>query len=136
MSYQETVAQQQAQQLWEQSTIVQKYKDGKIEWAEYGYEEVETNYCIWMGGLQSPEHFLDAPTSYDEHLRRRALELTLIFALALEDYRQLPRRWMSDDDLLATMHEKRAKSKYIPAAARTESEQWLREHPKKSNTRE
>lgn len=136
MYYQGTLAQQQAQQLWDQSTIVQKYKEGKIEWAQYGYEEVETNYCTWLGMLHDPEDSLDAPVSRDEHMRRSAMELTLIHALALEDYRQFRKfshRWFSDEDLLVTMHEKRAKYKYIPTAARLESEQWLRQHPRKSD---
>jgi hypothetical protein len=36
---------------------------------------------------------------------------------------------MSDEKILDLLHHWRAHSKHVPAAARAESERWLREHP-------
>jgi hypothetical protein len=43
-------------------------------------------------------------------------------------YREMPYKCVSDEQLLESMHKARAKSRYLPAEARAESQRWLGEH--------
>ncbi len=86
--FQENVAAAQAQQLWDQSGIQRLYKEGKIKQARYGYEEVETYYCTWLGGLDDPEKPWGKPETRAEHMASRAMDETIIHALDVDRFRE------------------------------------------------
>jgi hypothetical protein len=94
--------------------------------ARYGYEEVETGYRVWLGGLENLPWSLSQTRA--EYLAWRAKKETLLSALDLNGYRQFTEitpDLISDEALLKSMHTQRAKSLYVPAKARAESAQWL-----------
>ncbi len=66
--YEADVGRAQAQKMWNQSTIHALYKEGKIRRARYGFEEVETHYCHWLGGLDDPEHPWVQSSSRAKHM--------------------------------------------------------------------
>lgn len=133
--YDMQVAAAQAQKLWEQSLVQQFHGAKKITQARYGVEEVETGYCRWLGALEDPENRWPAPESRDEFMRDKAMNETITWALDVDRLRERmhfsPERW-SDEKLLDILHHWRARSEDLPAEARAESEQWIREHPDKS----
>lgn len=121
----------QAQELWSQSAIAERYEQKKLTFARYGYEEVETENCVRLGGLGKPDHPGPAPETRTEYLAGRAMREALLDALDINGYRQfteVPYKYMSDEKLLVSIHRARAESRYLPAEARAESQRWLREH--------
>lgn len=135
--FQETITGAQAQQLWDQSEIQNLYRAGRIKEARYGYEEIETGYWVWLGGLPNPERPWSKQKTRAEYMTECALEDTIVYALDLDRFREKmggPSKWNTDENLLNAMHTRRARSKHMPATARAESEQWLREHGKKKHS--
>ncbi|MBI5848515.1 MAG: transposase [Nitrospirae bacterium] len=129
--YQAQIATTQAQHLWDASGIQRLYKEGKITQARYGIEEVETQYCTWLGGLEDPEQPWRSPRTREQHMADWALEQTLAYALDVDGFRErlhLSPNLITDDKILDILHHRRAQSKHIPVAARTESEQWIKRH--------
>lgn len=117
-------------QLWDRSGIHQLYKAGKVVRARYGVEEVETGYITWLGELEDPRHPWMKAGSREEHMVNWAMLETLAYALDVYGFRErfgIPADSLSDDDLLAILHKRRARSTCIPADVREESERWLRE---------
>lgn len=134
--FQEYVAAMQAQQFWDRSAIAAQYHLKKITSARYGFEEVETGYCTWLGALDDPEDPWPGPSTREKYLEERALEETIIYALDVERLRNelhLSRRLFSDEKVLSILHHRRARSRYIPEAAREESKRWLFEHEPETN---
>jgi hypothetical protein len=134
--FQEAVAAAQAQRLWDQSTLKRLHEVGKIKRARYGIEEVETGFVTWLGAFENPEDPWPKPETRAEHMADWALRETLTHALDVDGYRELAGirpKYMSHDDLLMMLHERRAKSVYIPENAREESKQWLKQNPKKKS---
>jgi hypothetical protein len=133
------VAAAQAQHLWDQSAIVERFGEKKVERARYGYQEVETEYCVWLGRLeQKPWEPWARQESRAEFLKDRAMDETLCAALDVNGYRkysQLGFNLLSDEDLIWKLHYHRSQSKYMPAHFRTESQRWLRDHPQESLSR-
>lgn len=132
--YQEPVAAAQAQKLWDQSSIVQGYRDGKVVRALYGFREVETGYCVWLGGCEDPNNPWPKPKSRSEYMADCAMGETLIHALDIDGFRArigFSVQLLSDEKLLSILHTRRAQSIHVPAAARMESEQWLRDRRQK-----
>ena len=130
--YEEAVARAQAQKLWEASTIQRLYKEGKVTRARFGIEEVETNFCTWLGAVEDPKHPWAQPKTRSEHMTNWAMQETIAYALDVVRFREdrkLSREDVSDEKLLRVLHERRAQSKYIPIEARAESEHWLASHP-------
>lgn len=129
--FQEYVAAMQAQQLWDRSDMVRQHQLGKITRARYGFEEVETHFSTWLGALDDPEDPWPPPKTRAEYLEERALEETLIHALDTHGFRSqlgMSKRLFPDETLLSVLHHRRARSKFVSAAAREESERWLKEH--------
>ena len=127
--YQQDIAMAQAQRFWDQSTIVQQHRAGKVTRAEYGIVEVETGYEIIMGACEDPDRPYPPPQSREEHLAASALGETLEYALDVEGYRSylgFRSSRISDEQLLEMMHSRRARSSHIPMEAQLESEKWLR----------
>lgn len=127
--YQQDIAMAQAQRFWDQSTIVQQHRAGKVTRAEYGIVEVETGYEIIMGAYEDPDLPYPPPQSREEHLAASALGETLEYALDVEGYRSylgFHSSRISDEQLLKMMHSRRARSSHIPMEAQLESERWLR----------
>jgi len=121
----------QAQQLWDNSAIAERYEQKKLICARYGFEEIETGYCVWLGGLEKPDQPWSASETRTEYLAGCAMRETLLYALDVNGYRQfteMPYKYMSDEKLLESMHKARAESRYLPAEARAESQRWLEEH--------
>jgi hypothetical protein len=121
----------QAQELWDQSTILEKHQEQKVFRARYGFEEVETKYCVWLGGIDKPGDPWPKSQSRDDYLAELALRQTLLSALDVNGYRQhigISSKYVSDEKLLESMHRARVESPHLPAAVRAESRQWLHEH--------
>ncbi len=128
----ERLALMQAQQLWEQSSILEHYKSGQVIHARYGLQEMETGYLRVAGVCCSAEDQWAIPQTRAEYMAKEALEYTLAHALDVNAYRAhagFRRRWLSDDDLLYMMHRRRAKCSAIPVETCRESEAWLLGHP-------
>ena len=123
----------QAQQIWDQSAMVERFAEKKVERARYGYQELETEYCVWLGWLeQKPWEHWTRQESRSAYMNDRAMEETLSYALDLNGYRkhfQVGFNLVPDDGLLWKLHRRRSRSKYVPANARSESQKWVQAHP-------
>ncbi len=131
--YEEAVARAQAQKLWEASTIQRLYKEEKVTRARFGIEEVETNFCTWLGAVEDPKHPWVQPKTRSEHMANLAMQETIAYALDVVRFREdrkLSLEDVSDEKLLRVLHERRVRSKHIPIEARAESERWLADHAK------
>ncbi len=130
----------EAQQVWSQSAIAEKFAEKKILRARYGYQEIETEYCVWLGRLeQTPWEPWARQKSRAEFLRDQAMDETLSAALEVNGYRkyfQVGYRSLSDEALLWKLHYHRTQSKFIPPQLRAESWLWLRDHPKEALNQE
>ena len=129
--FQESSAADQAQRAWDQSRILQQFKAGKISRARYGFQEVETGFVTYLGACQEPDRPWDQPVARKEYMEHRAFRETLCFALDITDYRDYlgaNPEFISDEQILRTMHEIRSRSKFLPEAIRRESKVWLAEH--------
>lgn len=129
--YQEISAAEQAQQVWNQSRILQQFKTGEIVRGRFGYQEVETGYITLLGACEQTDYVWHEEENRSDFLERKALRESLSFALDVNDYRDflgLSDELMSDERLLESMHETRSRSKFIPDEARRESLVWLAQH--------
>jgi hypothetical protein len=129
--FKESLAAAQAQLTWDRSKIVKAFQEGKIVSAEYGYEEVETDYETYLGRCQKPEALQYTPLCRTEYLVNQAMRYTLLNALDVDGFRAylgIKKKYVSDEDLLVQMHEERAKSPYLPQAAQAVSQKWLNEN--------
>ena len=127
--YQQDLAMTQAQRFWDQSTIVQQHRAGKVTRAEYGIREVETGYRITMGVCEDPDRPSPPPKNREAYLAELALGKTLVYALDVEGYRSylgLNPEYTRDEQVLEIMHSRRARSSQVPMEAQLESERWLR----------
>jgi hypothetical protein len=128
---QESVAATAAQRLWDQSSILERFREQKLIRARYGYEEVETGYRTWLGECQNQDKPWAKQTSRAEHMAHQAMRETLLHALDVNGWRaflEIPFQYRTDDELLQAMHKARAKSHYQAAEVRAESTQWLVAH--------
>ena len=128
---QEPAAAALAQQLWDQSAILDKFREQKVIRARSGYEEVETGYCIWLGVCENQEKMWSEPKSRAEYMAQTAMRETLLRALDVNGWRaflHLSFEYSTDDELLRAMHEVRVESHHQPTEARAESARWLAEH--------
>jgi len=126
--YQESAASEQAQKIWNQCTILRQFKDKKISRARYGYQEVETGFTMFLGACEDPSNPWGRMSTRQEYLEDRALRESICYSLdvnGFRDYLGLTVRASSDEDTLRSMHENRARSKYLPAEVRLESRVWL-----------
>ena len=131
--YQADVADAQAQRVWSQSTVHSLYKEGKIRRARYSVEEEETHYCRWLGGIDDPEKPWSQPSTREEHMAGLAMRETFAYALDVDGYRKFLRlspNEISDEELLKSLHSRRARSAHIPEDGKTGSKRWLERHPK------
>jgi hypothetical protein len=123
----------QAQQIWDQSALVERFAEKKVERARYGYQELETEYCVWLGWLeQKPWPHWTRQEGRSAYMKDRAMGETLSYALDLNGYRkhfQVGFNLVPDEGLLWKLHYRRSRSKYVSADARSESQQWVRAHP-------
>jgi hypothetical protein len=126
--YQETAASEQAQKIWNQSTILRQFKDKKISRARYGYQEVETGYTVYLGACEDLANPWGRMSTRQEYLEDRALWESICYSLDVNDFRDylgLTVRASSDGDTLRSMHENRVRSKCLPAEVRQKSRIWL-----------
>jgi hypothetical protein len=129
--YQEASAAEQAQKAWDQSKIMQEFKEGKIGRARYGYLEIETGFAVFLGACEEPDKPWEQPPTRNYCMEMRALQESLSFALDVNDYRDylgLSAELISDQQILEMMHETRTRSKYLPEEIRRESKVWLAQH--------
>jgi len=132
--FQDALAISQAQNLWNQSLIVQQFKAKKIVRARYGYEETETGYTVYLGGCFDPEHPWVFNETRQEYLENHALHLFVYNTLdvpLLREYLALSEDLISDEKLLFMMHEARAESKFISSSEQKASKIWLIEQKHK-----
>ena len=132
-SGQKDAAVAQAQDIWNASAVAEIFKAGKVERARFGFEEIETGFCTWLGSLEHPENPWPKAESRAEYLADLAQRETLIHALDVKGYRgyaHAPLTAFSDVQLLVLLHEWRAISKCIPERAREGSRIWLAQHNK------
>ncbi len=129
--YRESAAADQAQKVWDQSWILRQFKSGHIIRAHFGYQEVETDYRVYLGACQEagdPWHEDEDRTAFMEW---KALSESLSYALDVNDYRDflgVSTAFISDERLLEFMHQNRVESKFIPDEVRRESKIWLAQH--------
>jgi hypothetical protein len=129
--YQESSAAEQAQKAWDQSKILQQFKEGKISRARYGYQEVETGFAVLLGACEDPDHPWPEPDTRSEYMEQEALREALSFALDVNDYRDylgISADLISDEQILQIMHSSRTRSKHLPEEIRRESKIWLAKH--------
>jgi hypothetical protein len=129
--YQETSVAEQAQQVWNQSRILQLFKTGEIVRGRFGYQEVETGYITLQGACGQADHVWREEENRSEFMKSKALRESLSFALNVNDYRDflgLSPELISDERLLESMHKTRSDSKSVPDEARRESLVWLAQH--------
>ncbi|MCL4528204.1 MAG: hypothetical protein M1282_02180 [Chloroflexi bacterium] len=129
--FQETSAVEQAQQVWNQSRILQLFKSGEIVRGRFGYQEVETEYVTLLGACGQADHVWHEEKKRSEFMEQKALRESLSFALDVNDYRDflgLSAELINDERLLESMHETRSDSQFIPDEARRESLVWLAQH--------
>jgi hypothetical protein len=129
--YQETSAAEQAQQVWNQSRILQLFKTGEIVRGRFGYQEVETGYITLLGECGQTDHVWREEENRSEFMESKALRESLSFALDVNDYRDflgLSAKLINDERLLESMHKTRSDSKFVPDEARRESLVWLAQH--------
>jgi hypothetical protein len=123
----------QAQQIWDQSAMVERFAEKKVKRARYGYQELETEYCVWLGWLeQKPWPHWTRQESRPAYMKDRAMGETLSYALDLNGYRkhfQVGFNLVPDEGLLWKLHYRRSRSKYVSSDARSESQKWVRAHP-------
>jgi hypothetical protein len=128
---QESVAAAATQRLWDQSSILERFREKKLIRARYGYEEVETGYRTWLGECQNQDKPWAKPASRTEHMAHQAMRETILHALDVDGWRaflEIPFQYRTDDELLRAMHKARAKSRFQAAEVREESTQWLAAH--------
>ncbi len=129
--YQETSVAEQAQQVWNQSRILQLFKTGEIVRGRFGYQEVETGYITLLGACGQADRVWREEENRSEFMERKALRESLSFALDVNDYRDflgLSPELINDERLLESMHKTRSDSKFVPDEARRESFVWLAQH--------
>jgi hypothetical protein len=123
----------QARQIWDQSAMVERFAEKKVERARYGYQELETEYCVWLGWLeQKPWPHWTHQESRPAYMKDRAMAETLSHALDLNGYRkyfQVGFNLVPDDGLLWKLHYRRSRSKYVSSDAQSESQKWVQAHP-------
>jgi hypothetical protein len=126
------VAASQAQQLWNQGVVLQRFQEGKAIRARYGTEEVETRLHTWLGLCEPTDRPWGPSQSRADYMAGLAMRETLIAALDVNGWRlflEFEFRERSDAQLLRDMHRMRVKSRHQTQAARAESDRWLRENP-------
>lgn len=126
--FQNSLAISQAQNLWNQSSIVQQFKAKQIVRARYGYEETETGYTVYLGGCFDPEHPWVRNETRQEYLENHALHLSVNNTLdvpLLREYLAFSEDLISDEKLLFMMHEARAESKFLSSSEQKASQIWL-----------
>lgn len=131
--YEAPIAAAQAQRLWDQSAITERHEQQKVIRARYGFEEVETDYCVWLGGVEQPDHPWPTEDNRADYMANWARRETLLYALDVNGYRQFTEasyKYVTDEILLERMHRLRAKSRCLPDEARGESQRWLAENVK------
>jgi hypothetical protein len=129
--YQETSVADQSQMLWNQSRITQLFKEKTIRRARYGYQEVETGFHIHLGACENPDDPWWVPETRDEHMESLALRESICHSLDVTDFRDFlgfSTVDVTDKELLETMHETRARSKYLADEIKRESRFWLAQH--------
>ena len=132
--YQEAAAFVQAQQLWERTTILDRHRAGAVRRARYGVAEVETNYCVWIGGCEDPQDRWPRPQDRSEHLAFLARRDTLLTTMNVDGFRRFLHvkrsdRLFNETRILRMMHEARLESLSMSSEARAESEAWLSANP-------
>ncbi len=126
-----------ARNLWNGSGIHQLYKTDKITRARFGVEEIETGFCRWLSQLEDTKHPWPKQETRTEHIAGWAMLETLAFALDVDGFRErfgISNDTMDDEYLLGLLHQRRVASKFIPASAREESKQWLKDYRGKKKT--
>jgi hypothetical protein len=129
--YQETSAADQSQMLWNQSRITQLFKEKTIRRARYGYQEVETGFHIHLGACENPDDPWWVPETRDEQMESLALRESICHSLDVTDFRDFlgfSTVEVTEKELLETMHETRARSKYLAEEIKRESRFWLAQH--------
>ncbi len=129
--FQETSAAEQAQKVWNESSILHQYKSGSLEGGRYGYREVETGFIVLLGECGAVRYLLGARDDRQEFMEEKALRETISYTLDVNDYRDFigaTPALLSDDELIETMHHNRSRSNVLPEDIRRESRVWLAEH--------
>jgi hypothetical protein len=129
--HQETLAAEQAQQVWNQSRILQQFKAGEIIRGRFGYQEVETGYIMVLGACGETHHVWEEHENRNDYMEWKALRESLSYALNLGDYRDflgVSAELIGDDRLVEFMHQNRAESTFLPEKDRRDSKVWLAQH--------
>jgi hypothetical protein len=134
--FQDQLAAAQAQQLWDSSAILAKHQEGTVLRALYGYQEVETGFCTWLGGCDDKDNPWPKSDTRAEHMADWAIRESLAYALDVPRYKEytgipcgaLTAKVFTDDKILEMLHMSRSDSDHIPQAARAESQRWLQMH--------
>jgi len=129
--YKEASAAEQAQKVWDQSRIVQQFKDGKIRRSRFGYQEVESGFETYLGACEDLDSPWGKPETREEYMEQLALRESISFSLDIGDFRNylgVFAQTISDERILRIMHKTRARSKYMTEEIKIESKMWLAQH--------
>jgi len=129
--YKESAAAEQAQRVWDQSWILRQFKSGQIIRGEFGYQEVETDFTVYLGACQEAGDQWHRQKERTKFMEWKALRESLSYALDVNDYRDflgVSTEFISDERLLEFMHQNRVESKFIPVEVRRASKIWLAQH--------
>lgn len=119
---------QEAQRLWERSTLSSSRWSQALEWAYFGIQEQETGYLNVIGGIGE---WTPAAQTRETFLANEAFSLTIAHALNVDYWHAMMGRFFaneSDHEVLKMMHQDRSESTAIPDQAREESQRWLEQH--------
>lgn len=83
--YQESSAAEQAQIVWNQSRILQRFKAGEIVRGRFGYQEVETGFIILLGICGQIDYVWDEEKNRSEFMEWKAQRFSQCFALDVKD---------------------------------------------------
>jgi hypothetical protein len=129
--FQEVVAAEQAQRVWNQSRILQQFKTGELIRGRFGYQEVETEFFVLLGACGQTNDLWYEEKNRNDFMEWKALRESLCYALDVNDYRDflgVSSEFINDDRLLEFMHKTRSESKNVPDEARRESLIWLAQY--------
>ncbi len=129
--YHAASASEQAQKVWNGSSILHQFKAGYLEGGRYGYREVETGFIVLLGECGAARYLLGARDDRQNFMEEKALRETISYSLDVNDYRDFigaTPDLLSDDELIETMHRNRSRSKVLPDDIRRESRVWIAEH--------
>jgi len=125
------IASVMACRLWFGSKVLQEFEAGNIVGAQYGFQEIETDYAVYLGGCSNPDNpwqFQADTESRDDYLTATALTHTLALALDVDLYQKILKPVFNERQSLKFLHYCRSKSCFASPEMKQDSRKWLNAH--------